>query len=72
MCSDPQHPRLAGRVFVGGSIRKGGAVKVSTAPTLIHVCKTLAPPGYLCCSHMVCNLGVCCPLAQPLVILQLS
>ncbi|GAX80193.1 hypothetical protein CEUSTIGMA_g7631.t1 [Chlamydomonas eustigma] len=26
--SDPQNPRLAGRVFVGGSIRKGGTVKV--------------------------------------------
>ena len=44
MCSDPKNPRLAGRVFVGGSIRKGGGVKVSTALTLIHhVCKALAP-----------------------------
>ena len=31
MRSDPKQPRLAGRIFVGGSIRKGGAVKVSTA-----------------------------------------
>ncbi|KAK9915575.1 hypothetical protein WJX75_001008 [Coccomyxa subellipsoidea] len=26
--SDPEHPKLAGRLFVGGSIRKGGPVKV--------------------------------------------
>ncbi|CAK0773982.1 Methanethiol oxidase [Coccomyxa viridis] len=26
--TDPKHPRLAGRIFVGGSIRKGGPVKV--------------------------------------------
>ncbi len=38
MRSDPKHPRLAGRVFVGGSIRKGSAVKVSTsAPETILV-----------------------------------
>lgn len=27
-CSDPEKPKLAGRLFVGGSIRKGGPVKV--------------------------------------------
>ena len=26
--SDPTNPKLAGRVWVGGSIRKGGSVKV--------------------------------------------
>lgn len=27
---DPAHPKLAGRLFVGGSIRKGGPVEVCT------------------------------------------
>ncbi len=26
--SEPAHPKLAGRIWVGGSIRKGGPVKV--------------------------------------------
>jgi hypothetical protein len=29
VCSDPAHPKLAARLFLGGSIRKGGSVKVS-------------------------------------------
>lgn len=28
--SDPAHPKLAGRLWVGGSIRKDGPVKVAT------------------------------------------
>lgn len=27
-CSDPAHPVLAGRVWLGGSVRKGGGVRV--------------------------------------------
>lgn len=34
-CSDPANPILAGRLFVGGSIRKGGPVKVGGAAILL-------------------------------------
>ena len=45
--SDPANPKLAGRVWVGGSIRKGGSVKVlgglpedtPEAPEIPKVCR---------------------------------
>ena len=27
-CSDPAHPKLAGRIWLGGSVRRGGPVRV--------------------------------------------
>ena len=30
ICSDPAKPKLAGRIFVGGSIAKGSSVKANT------------------------------------------
>ena len=28
LCSDPAHPKLAGRIWLGGSVRRGGPVRV--------------------------------------------
>ena len=44
-CSDPEHPKLAGRLFVGGSIRKGGPVKVCGG---MHHPPAVTPKSPLC------------------------
>ena len=51
---DPKQPRLAGRIFVGGSIRKGGPVKVRSP-----CCASLAlpSPGGLGVWHIIDTPG---------------
>ena len=67
LCSDPKHPRLAGRVFVGGSIRKGGPVKVRaevSAWVLIFIL-----PGH--CSFLAAHVDqLCCTPYRPAILLH--
>ena len=49
--TDPEHPKLAGRVWLGGCCRKGGPYKVLLLLLPLPLMLPLPPPTYCPCTY---------------------